>query len=213
MSKYLRDVTLGDLEKGGLGARLKAVGLQAGQGIVWGDEMKLGLRGQVRQVWAPRGVAVSQAVQIGWKYIYVAVALDPMTGRLWWAWQAKYEGRGDGLHLANLGPGAGHRRLGLGRGPRPHGRGHASRGRAPGGIAALRPRTEPGGAFFRELRRAIEGRVYPTLQAKQDALQPVLEAWQADPKRVRQLCGWDWIWEAQDPARQQSSRMDILDWY
>ena len=50
--------------------------------------------------------------------------------------------------------------------------------------------------FFRELRRAIEGRVYPTLQAKQDALKPILQAWQADPARVRQLCGWNWIREA-----------------
>lgn len=24
-------------------------------------------------------------VQIGWSYIYVAVAIDPRTGRLWWA--------------------------------------------------------------------------------------------------------------------------------
>ncbi len=71
------------MEKRGLGARLKEVGLRLGQGIVWGDEMRVGLRGQVRKVWAPRGVAVSQEVQIGWKYLYVAVALDPLTGRLW----------------------------------------------------------------------------------------------------------------------------------
>lgn len=45
--------------------------------------MRVGLRGQVRKVWAPRGMPVSQAVQIGWSYIYVAVALDPRTGRLW----------------------------------------------------------------------------------------------------------------------------------
>ena len=54
--------------------------------------MKLGLRGQVRRVWAPRGVAVTQAVPIGWKYTYVAVALDPLTGRLWWAWQKNMKG-------------------------------------------------------------------------------------------------------------------------
>ena len=52
---------------------------------MWGDEMRLGLRGRVCKVWAPRGAAVSQEVQIGWKYIYVAVAIDPLTGRLWWA--------------------------------------------------------------------------------------------------------------------------------
>lgn len=58
------------------------------------------------------------------------------------------------------------------------------------------PEPNPVERFFRELRRAVEGRVHPTLQARQDALQPVLEAWQADPQRVRQLCGWDWIREA-----------------
>ena len=54
--------------------------------------MRVGLIGQVRQVWAPRGVAVSQAVQFARKYIYVAVAIDPMTGRLWWAWQKNMRG-------------------------------------------------------------------------------------------------------------------------
>jgi len=34
-------------------------------------------------------VAVSQAVPSGWQDTYVAVALDPMTGQLWWAWQNK----------------------------------------------------------------------------------------------------------------------------
>ena len=33
----------GGLEKGGLGERLAKVGLKLGQGIVWGDEMRLGL--------------------------------------------------------------------------------------------------------------------------------------------------------------------------
>ena len=54
--------------------------------------MRVGLIGQVRQVWAPRGVAVTQAVQFARKYTYVAVALDPMTGRLWWAWQKNMKG-------------------------------------------------------------------------------------------------------------------------
>ena len=58
------------------------------------------------------------------------------------------------------------------------------------------PARNPVERFFRELRRAIEGRVYPTLQAKQEALEPVLEAWQADPKRVKRLCGWPWIRKA-----------------
>ena len=80
------------LGKRGLGARLAEVGLTAGQGIVWGDEMRLGLWNAVRKVWAPRGTAVSRAVHIGRRYTYVAVAFDPMTGQLWWAWQANMKG-------------------------------------------------------------------------------------------------------------------------
>ena len=58
------------------------------------------------------------------------------------------------------------------------------------------PELNPVARFFRELRQALEGRVYLTLQAKQEALEPILKAWQADPQRVRQLCGWDWIRKA-----------------
>ena len=38
--------------------------------------------------------------------------------------------------------------------------------------------------------------MYPDLQAKQEALEEVLNAWQADPARVKRLCGWDWIRKA-----------------
>ena len=58
------------------------------------------------------------------------------------------------------------------------------------------PEWNPVEGFFRELRWAVKGWVYPDLQTKQDALEPVLKAWQADPKRVKQLCGWRWIRDA-----------------
>ena len=164
-----------------------------GQGIVWGDEMRVGLIGQVRQVWAPRGVAVSQAVQFARQYIYVAVALDPRTGRLWWAWQKNMKG----AEMARI-------RGAWEQDPAIDGWGWDGAGGHKGqevqALAAPRvvqppyaPELNPVERFFRELRRALEGRVYPTLQAKQEALEPILKAWQTDPARVRQLCGWDWI--------------------
>ena len=55
------------------------------------------------------------------------------------------------------------------------------------------PEPDPVARFFQELRRALEDRVYPTLEAKQEALEPILKAWQPDPARVRQLCGGRWI--------------------
>ncbi len=58
----------------------------------------MGLRGRMRKVWATRGVPVPREVQIGWPYTYVAVAIDPMTGRLWYARQKHYEERDEGPH-------------------------------------------------------------------------------------------------------------------
>ena len=172
------------------------MGLRLGQGIVWGDEMKLGLRGQVRQVWAPRGMAVTQAVQMGWKYLYVAVAINPLTGQLWWAWQANMKGE----EMARIW-GAWAQEADIDGWVWDGARGHTGTDMqavdAPQVVQPpYAPELNPVERFFRELRRAIEGRVYPDLQAKQDALEPILNAWQAAPERVQRLCGWPWIRKA-----------------
>ena len=158
--------------------------------------MRLGLRGPVRRVWAPRGVPVPQAVQIGWKYPYGAVALDPMTGRLWWQWQQNMQG----AEMARIwrtwaaAPGI-DGWVWDGAGGRTGAEMQAVD--APQVIQPpYAPELNPIERFCRELRRSIEGRVYPSLQAKQEALEPILKAWQADPARVRRLCGWDWIRKA-----------------
>jgi hypothetical protein len=49
------------VEKGGLADALTRAGVTTTAGLVWADEMRLGLRGLVRRVWAPRGVKVRQA--------------------------------------------------------------------------------------------------------------------------------------------------------
>ena len=108
---------------------------------MWGDELRVGLRGRVCRVWAPRGTAVPQEVRTGWKYTCVAVAINSRTGRLWWAWQENMKGE----EMARI-----------------------------------------WGAWAED----------PALQARQEALAEVLNAWQADPERVRRLCGWDWIRKA-----------------
>ena len=59
---------------------------------MWGDKVRVGLWNAVRKAWAPRGVEVSREVQINRQYTYVAVALDPRIGRLWWTWQENMKG-------------------------------------------------------------------------------------------------------------------------
>ena len=65
------------MEKGGLGAQLEEVGCSGVAGLYWGDEMRVGLIGQVRKVWAPRGFKVVQALEYKyeWEYLNLAVNL------------------------------------------------------------------------------------------------------------------------------------------
>ena len=43
---------------------MHAAGVTAATALAWADEMRLGLHGRVRRVWAPRGVKVRQRVQL-----------------------------------------------------------------------------------------------------------------------------------------------------
>ncbi len=46
------------------------------QGIAWADEMRVGLIGQVRRVWAPRGVKVVQPLEYTYQWQYLALTVN-----------------------------------------------------------------------------------------------------------------------------------------
>lgn len=57
------------------------------------DELRLGLRGQVRRVPAPRGVKgvkVVQRVQIEYRWRYPLLDVDPRSGALKWRWLERF---------------------------------------------------------------------------------------------------------------------------
>ena len=139
-------------------------------------------------------VKVSQEVQIGRVHTYVAVTLELLTGDLWWAWQANMKNE-ERARIRRPGPKPPPSTVESGIGRRSRGCGHAGHRGASGGAAVLRPEPDPVERFFQELRRALGDRVYPTLKAKKEALEPILKAWPG-PVRVRQLRGWDWIQDA-----------------
>jgi len=64
------------------------------------------------------------------------------------------------------------------------------------GLPAYSPELNPAERLFEEIRRRFEGRVYATLDAKAAEVQAFLEELDADPLRVRRLCGWNWINDA-----------------
>jgi len=63
-------------------------------------------------------------------------------------------------------------------------------------LVALRPYSpelNPAERLFEEIRRRVEGTVYATLDDKTAVVEAVLDDLDADPARVRRLCGWGWI--------------------
>jgi transposase len=58
------------------------------------------------------------------------------------------------------------------------------------------PELNPAERFFQELRRAVEGEPYASLDDKVAAVQRIVDEWDADPARVRSLSGGHWIEDA-----------------
>jgi hypothetical protein len=187
------------VEKGDLARALGAAGVGAGARVGHADEMRLGLRGQLRRVWAPRGVQVRQRLELTYEWRYLALAVDGPAGRLSWSWLPNMQQeavaaavgrwRADGLDAA-IWDGA------------PSHRARLVRERAQAhGLALVRlppasPELNPAERVFEVLRGAVEGRVYGTLEAKIAAVERELAALAADPARVGRLAGWGWITEA-----------------
>jgi hypothetical protein len=156
--------------------------------------MRLGLHGQTRRRWVPRGVKLRQKVEVRYVWRYLALAVDP-TGRLRWRWLERFRKepvaetvaawRADGVaalvwdiapsHTAHLVRGAGPPLVRL---------------------PPYSPELNPAERVFEVLRRAVAGEGYGDLERKVAAVAAELRRWAAEPARVRRLTGWAWITDA-----------------
>ena len=160
--------------------------------------MRVGLRGTARRVWGRRGVPVRQVVQFTdeWRHLFVVV--NGRAGRVHWAWLPNLKAETIAAAVGGLGRGQtelaavvwdrapAHRDERM----RPFARQH--------GLAVIEqppyaPELKPAERLIEEIRRAVEGKVYPTLEAKVAAVDAFLEHLDADPARLQRLAGWDWI--------------------
>ena len=185
------------MAKGGLAQALDAVGVTRSSRIGFGDELRLGLRGTSRRVWGRRGVKVRQRLQLKYEWRYLFAAVDGQAGRIWWTWVPSMKAEAlwptiagiqamdilDALVWDNA---PGHRDDDV-----------TDLDLAFVGLPPYSPELNPAERLFEEVRRRVEGRVYATLDAKVADVQAFLEELDADPARVKRLCGWDWITAAQ----------------
>jgi hypothetical protein len=175
-------------------AALVAAGVPRDASIVLADELRLGLRGQVRRVLAPRGIKVVQRLQLRDEWRYLLLAVDPRAGTLRWRWLERCRAEVIRAALADWAPEA---VVWDGHGA------HTARLLADLPVVRVRlppysPELNPAERVFQELRRRLEGRTYPTLAAKQAAADAYLTELAADAARVRRLCGWGWLTAALD---------------
>lgn len=150
----------------------------------------------VRRVWGRRGVKVHQRLQLVYKCQYLFLVVDGRKGTLHWTWidSMKAEMIAEAVNglkqqtpvEAVVWDGAGSHRDKLVRGV---------------GLPLIRlppysPELNPAERVFEEVRRWIEGKVYPSLDDKVAVVEAFLSKFESDPNRVRALAGWDWIEDA-----------------
>ncbi len=171
---------------------LAEAGLRLGDEVYASDEMRLGLRGMVRRVLAPKGVKVVQPLQLVYEWSYLILAVNPQTGELRWRWIER-------MRQEYIKPVLSDWALeGLIWDKAPSHRAKSLRELSTKRVflPSYSPELNPAERIFEEVRRRVEGRVYDSIEAKQAEVESYLRQLDADRERVKRLCGWEWMCEA-----------------
>jgi hypothetical protein len=141
-------------------------------------------------------VKIRQRLQLRYEWRYLFLVVDGQAGKLHWCW---LDSMGGDEVLAAVGGLRQDTEIGavVWDGAPSH---RTEDVRAAGlpliGLPPYSPELNPAERVFEEIRRWIEGRVYPTIEAKVAAVEEFLTELDGDPARVRSLAGWDWIIDA-----------------
>ena len=154
--------------------------------------MRVGLIGQVRRVWAPRGVKVVQPVEYKREWAYLNLAVNGLTGQLRWDWTENMRGASiapvvklwsaDGLTVLVW----------------DRARGHRGEAYADVPVKLIEqppysPELNPAERVFEYLRSKVEGKIYGKIEAKKAVIEAELAQLAAAPDKVKSLAGWVWI--------------------
>jgi hypothetical protein len=157
------------------------------------DEMRVGLRGTVRRVWGRIGVKVRQPLQLSYEWRYLFLLIDGRAGTLHWCWLASMAAEEVLAAVGGLRQATAVAALVWAGAPSQRDASVQALGLPLITLPPYSPELNPAERLFQELRRAVEGKVYATLDEKAAAVETALATWDADPARVRALAGWDWI--------------------
>jgi transposase len=159
--------------------------------VAWSDELRLGLHGQVRRRWAPRGIKLRQRVEVKYQWRYLALAVSAAGGLRWqWLDNMRKEGVAETVSRWQA---AGVRALVWDSAPSHRAKLVRQAGPPLIALPPYSPELNPAERVFEELRRAVEGRVWGTVEAKVAAVDGLLHDLARSPERVRHLASWGWI--------------------
>ena len=150
----------------------------------------------VRRVWGRRGVKVRQRLQLVYEWRNLFLVVDGRRGTLHWSWIDSMKAEMVGAAVNGLKQQTDVAAV-VWDGARSH-RDDLVRGL---GLPLIRlppysPELNPAERVFEEVRRWIEGKVYPSLENKVAAVVAYLAELESDPTRLQALAGWDWIEQA-----------------
>ena len=157
--------------------------------------MRLGLHGQVRRRWAPRGIKLRQRVEVKYQWRYLALAVSAAGGLRWrWLENMKKEAIAETVRAWQDDHGSA--ALVWDSAPSHRARLVRQAGLPLLALPPYSPELNPAERVFEELRRAVEGRVWGTVEAKVAAVDALLQDLAHSPERVRGLASWAWIRDA-----------------
>jgi hypothetical protein len=159
--------------------------------VAWNDEMRVGLQGQVRRVWAPRGVKVKQAVEREYQWRYLSLSVTP-SGELYWCWLESVK-KEQVAAAMTVWEAAGIEALVWDNAP-----GHRAKMLRVFSVKQVflpsySPELDIAERVFEEVRRVIEGEVYGSIEAKVAVAEAFLQELASDKERVKRLVGWEWV--------------------
>jgi transposase len=190
-------------KEGGLTRALGEKGASPAAGAtVVADEARVGLIGTVRRRWLKKGKVYEQEVQRSYKWAWLMIAVDIMTGAIWWVWQENMKKETVAKTLKEL------KSQGVGTIIWDGAAGHRSKLAKEAGPTlifqpAYTPEANPAERFIQEIRREIEGFIYESLEDKKQATENFLRNLSNDPEKVKQICSWGWIVSSVDAAHSE----------
>jgi hypothetical protein len=169
--------------------------------VVAVDEGRFGRHTWCRRRWCPRGKRPPWIVETVYEWVWVYVAVDPLTGRCWSLFLPSMQGEAlqvflDYLHLALSGL-----RVGVLFDNAPSHKSqqvHWPVGITPLYLPPYSPELDPVEQVFRRFRGALANTRFASQDAMEEALIQELEHLWDDPAAVQQLTAYPW-WQAAFP--------------